>query len=107
MKARYAVAVSVLVGAALGAAAVHGLHAQAKPPVYYIAEIEITNLEGWTTEYAPRAQALIRESGGRTLASGQRVTSLEGEPPKTRVAVQVWGIWTSSTPGAPSRSTRS
>ena len=90
MKARYAIAVSVLVGAALGAAAVQGLHAQAKPPVYYIAEIEITNLEGWTKEYAPRAQALIRESGGRTLASGQKVTSLEGEPPKTRVAVQVW-----------------
>jgi uncharacterized protein (DUF1330 family) len=90
MKTRYAVALSVLAGAALGAAAVQGLHAQAKPPVYYIAEIDVTNLDGWTKEYAPKAQALIKESGGRVLAAGQNVTSLEGDPPKTRVAVQVW-----------------
>jgi uncharacterized protein (DUF1330 family) len=90
MKTHYAVALSLLAGAAAGAAAIHTLHAQAKPPVYYVAEIEITNLEGWTKEYAPKAQALIREMGGRTLASGQNVTSLEGEAPKTRVAVQRW-----------------
>ena len=38
----------------------------------------------------PKAQALIKESGGRVLAAGQNVTSLERDPPKTRVAVQVW-----------------
>lgn len=90
MKTRYAVALSVLAGAALGAAAVQGLHAQAKPPIYYIAEIDVTNLDGWTKEYSPKAQALIKESGGRVLAAGQNVTSLEGDPPKTRVVVQVW-----------------
>ena len=90
MKPRHSVALSLLVGAALGAAVVQGLHAQSKPPVYYIAEIEITNLDGWTKEYAPHAQALIKEMGGRLLAAGQNVTSLEGDPPKTRVAVQVW-----------------
>src|SRR5205823_5318697 len=77
-------------GAALGAAAVQGLHAQAKPPIYYVAEIEITNLDGWTKEYAPKAQALIKEMGGRLLAAGQNVTSIEGDPPKTRVAIQQW-----------------
>jgi uncharacterized protein (DUF1330 family) len=90
MKMHYAVALSLLGGVAVGGAAVQTLQAQAKPPVYYVAEIEITNLEGWTKEYAPKAQALIREMGGRTLASGQSVTSLEGEPPKTRVAIQRW-----------------
>lgn len=90
MKSRYAVALSLLAGAALGAAAVQGLHAQAKPPVYYVAEIDVTDLEGWTKDYAPKAQALIKESGGRVLAAGQNVTSLEGEPPKKRVAIQVW-----------------
>jgi len=34
MKSRYAVALSLLAGTAVGAAAVQGLHAQAKPPVY-------------------------------------------------------------------------
>jgi uncharacterized protein (DUF1330 family) len=75
---------------ALGAAAVQGLHAQAKPPVYYVAEIDITDLDGWTKDYSPKAQALIKESGGRVLAAGQNVTSLEGEPPKKRVVIQVW-----------------
>jgi uncharacterized protein (DUF1330 family) len=90
MKTRFTVALSMLAGAALGAAAVQGLHAQAKPPIYYVAEIEITNLDGWTKEYAPKAQALIKEMGGRLLAAGQNVTSIEGDPPKTRVAIQQW-----------------
>jgi hypothetical protein len=54
MKSRYAVALSLLAGTALGAAAVQGLHAQAKPPVYYVAEIDITDLDGWTKDYSPR-----------------------------------------------------
>jgi uncharacterized protein (DUF1330 family) len=90
MKSRYAVALSLLAGAALGAAAVQGLHAQAKPPVYYVAEIDVTDLEGWTKDYSPKAQALIKESGGRVLAAGQNVTSLEGDPPKKRVVIQRW-----------------
>jgi hypothetical protein len=53
MKTRHAVALSLLAGAALGAAAVQGLHAQAKPPIYYVAEIDVTNLEGWTKDYTP------------------------------------------------------
>src|SRR3989442_1726766 len=90
MKTRYAVALAVVVGFGLGAVAVQGLHAQATPPVYYIAEIDVTNLEAYTKEYAPKAQALIKASGGRLLAAGQKVTSLEGARPKPRVAVQVW-----------------
>ena len=38
----------------------------------------------------PRAQALIKKHGGRFLAAGQKVTSIEGTPPKARLAVQVW-----------------
>lgn len=55
-----------------------------------IAEIDVQNVEAYTKEYAPRAQALIKKHGGRFLAAGQRVTSLEGAAPKARVAVQVW-----------------
>ena len=90
MRTRYAVALAVVVGFGLGAVAVQGLNAQAKPPVYYIAEIEVTNLDAYTKEYAPKAQALIKASGGRLLAAGQKVTAIEGAPPKPRVAVQVW-----------------
>ena len=90
MRTRYAVAVAVVIGFGLGAVAVQVLHAQAKPSVYYIAEIDVTNLDAYTKEYAPKAQALIKASGGRLLAAGQNVTSIEGAPPKPRVAVQVW-----------------
>ena len=90
MNTRYAVALSLLAGATLGAAAIQGLHAQATPPVYVIAEIDVSNVDAYTKEYAPKAQALIKSMGGRFLAAGQKVTSLQGEPPKTRVVVQVW-----------------
>jgi uncharacterized protein (DUF1330 family) len=90
MRTRYAVALAVVVGFGLGAVAVQSLHAQAKPPVYYIAEIDVKNVDAYTKEYAPKAQALIKKSGGRLLAAGQKVTAIEGAPPKPRVAVQVW-----------------
>jgi hypothetical protein len=41
MKTRYAIALAMFAGAVLGATAVQGLHAQAKPPVYSVAEIDI------------------------------------------------------------------
>jgi uncharacterized protein (DUF1330 family) len=90
MRTRYTVALAVITGFGLGAVTVEGLRAQAKPPVYVIAEIDVQNVEAYTKEYAPRAQALIKQHGGRFLAAGQKVTSLEGAAPKARVAVQVW-----------------
>ena len=90
MKTRYTVALSMLAGAALGAAAIQGLHAQAKPKIYYVAEIDVTDIDAYTKEYAPKAQAIIKAAGGQFLAAGQKVTSIEGAPPKPRVAIQVW-----------------
>jgi hypothetical protein len=43
----------MLTGAALGAAAVQGLHAQAKPPIYVIGEIDYLNQEAYLRDYAP------------------------------------------------------
>src|SRR6266498_5438804 len=90
MKQQYAMAVALLAGVGIGAAAVQGLHAQAKPPVYYIAEIDVTNLDAYLKEYTPMAQATIKKAGGRVLAAGQKVTAIEGQPPKPRVAVLMW-----------------
>jgi uncharacterized protein (DUF1330 family) len=90
MKTHYTVAFAMLAGVAVGAVAVQGLHAQAKPPVYTVTEIDVTNIEAYTKEYAPLAQATIKNSGGKLLAAGQKVTALEGEPPKPRVAIQMW-----------------
>jgi uncharacterized protein (DUF1330 family) len=90
MKTRFTVTLSILAGAALGAAAVQGLHAQAKPPVYYVSEIDVRDVDAWQKDYAPKAQAVIKAAGGRVLAAGQKVTGIEGAPPKPRVAVIQW-----------------
>jgi len=55
-----------------------------------VTEIEITNLDAYVKDYAPLAQASIKSSGGKLLAAGQKITPLEGTPPKSRVAIQVW-----------------
>ena len=60
MKTNYKVAIALVAGAALGGAAIQGLHAQAKPPVYTVFEIDVTNVEAYTKEYAPLAQASIK-----------------------------------------------
>ena len=70
MRSNYKIAVAVTAGVAIGALAVQGLHAQAKPPVYFVAEIEVTNPDAYAKEYAPKAQAIIKAAGGRFLAIG-------------------------------------
>ena len=90
MKAYYTAGLSMLAGIGVGAVAVQTLHAQATPPIYRIAEIEITNVDAYTKEFAPKAQAALKGAGGKFLAAGQKVTALEGDPPKTRVTIQVW-----------------
>lgn len=90
MKTNYKVAIALVAGAAIGGAAIQGLHAQAKPPVYTVFEIDVTNVDAYTKEYAPLGQASIKKSGGITLAAGQKVTSLEGAPPKPRVTIHRW-----------------
>jgi uncharacterized protein (DUF1330 family) len=96
MKTHYTVILAMLAGAAIGATAVNGLHAQAKSPLYLVTEIDVTNPEAYGKEYAPKAQALIKASGGRFLAIGGaagagagKVTAFDGEAPK-RATVQVW-----------------
>ncbi|HEY3077695.1 MAG TPA: DUF1330 domain-containing protein, partial [Burkholderiales bacterium] len=90
MKARYTVLAAAIAGFGLGAVTIDQLHAQAKPPVFYVAEIDMKNAEAYQKEYAPKAQALIKKHGGRVLAAGSNITVIEGAPPKSRVAVLQW-----------------
>lgn len=96
MRPVYKLGMVLLAGVALGGLAVEGLHAQAKRPVYFIAEIDVKNPDAYAKEYAPKAQAIIKAAGGRFVAIGGtagnlagQITPFEGDPPK-RVVVQVW-----------------
>jgi uncharacterized protein (DUF1330 family) len=90
MNQRVALGLTLLAGIAIGATAIQGLHAQAKPPVYYIAENDVTNPEAYLKEYAPPQGDLIRASGGRYLAAGGKTTAFDGEAPKGRVVITAW-----------------
>jgi uncharacterized protein (DUF1330 family) len=95
MKRYIAPALTLATGIAIGAVAAQNLHAQAKLPVYYISEIDVTNPEAYAKEYSPKAQALIKAGGGKIVAVGgaaqpnTQVVAFDGDPPK-RVTVQVW-----------------
>ena len=89
MKTHYIVALSMLAGVAVGALAIQGLHAQAKPPVYFVAENDISDAPSYAKEYASRAREMIKANGGRYLAAGDAKTYV-GEPPKSRVAIFVF-----------------
>lgn len=90
MRTQAAVGLAMLACLGLGAIAARGLYAEAKPPVYLIAEIDVTDLDAYMKEYAPKAQASLQAAGGRTLAASEVVTAIDGAPPKRRVVVMVW-----------------
>src|ERR1700733_2385647 len=89
MKARYTVALSMLAGAAVGALAIQSLHAQAKPPVYFIVENEISDVQSYLKEYAVHARDMIKANGAGYLAAGAAIT-YGGELPKSGVVILVF-----------------
>lgn len=88
MKTHFTVALSMIAGAAVGAAAIQSLHAQAKPPAYIITEVEIID-DAAFKEFAPKVSAAMQPFGGKYLIRGGQVVALEGQAPK-RVIVSTF-----------------
>jgi uncharacterized protein (DUF1330 family) len=88
MKTNYKVAIALVAGAAIGAATVQGLNAQAKPKGYVITEVEIINQEAFN-EFAPKVAEVNKMAGGTYLARGGTIAAIDGQPPK-RVTLQVY-----------------
>lgn len=63
MKTNYKVAIAIVAGAAIGGAAIQGIHAQAKPPVYVVSEITVSNADAYAKEYAPISSSGYQEIG--------------------------------------------
>lgn len=97
MKANYkaGAGLAMLASAAMGGLAVEELRAQAKPPVYFIGEIDVTNPDGYAKEYLPKAREIIKAHGGHLIAAGgaagtgSQVMAVDGEAPK-RVVVYMY-----------------
>lgn len=89
MKTVLAIGISMMSGLALSGMMVPRTHAQGKPPVYFVVENEINDVQSYLREYASRARDMIKANGGRYLAAGD-ATTFVGEPPKSRVAIFVF-----------------
>ena len=90
MKTNYKLALTLLAGAALGAAAIQGLHAQAKPPVIVVIDIEdVTDPEGFkvVTQRAPASTATVVQGGGRYITRTDKIAALDGTPPKRSIII--------------------
>ena len=90
MKPYCTVTLAMLAGIGIGAAAIQGLHAQAKPLAYVVAEIDVTSLEPFDKEYVPPAAKAIADGGGKYVVRGGDTSAFYGEPPKPRIAVMVF-----------------
>jgi uncharacterized protein (DUF1330 family) len=77
-------------GAVLGAVAVQGLHAQAKPKAWNITESEVLDAAALAA-YVPQAQAAVRAAGGRpgVVPATGKIIAVVGDPPK-RFGVSEW-----------------
>jgi len=90
MKTRYTVVLSMIVGAALGGAAIQGLHAQAKLKAYSVGEVELTG-GALPPDYLSTVRKAIEAAHGRALRTvNGRVVSIEGAPPPKNVAIVEW-----------------
>ena len=89
MNTKFKIALAVVAGTAFGAAAMQGLHAQAKPKAYIVTETEVIDAAALAA-YSPKAQAAVKAAGGVPgIVSSGKIVGLVGEPPK-RFGVSEW-----------------
>jgi hypothetical protein len=54
MKFNYKIAAAVITSFIMGVGAASVLHAQAKPPAYVVAEIDVKDQDGYTKDFLPK-----------------------------------------------------
>ena len=85
MKTNHKVAVGVVAGFGFGVFAVQVLHAQARPPAYTVAEVEVTDPE----TYKQYIAVGVPPTDGHFIARGGSIYVVNGAPPK-RIAIVQW-----------------
>ena len=85
---RLTTGVTIVLGVAVGVSVVHGLHAQAAPPVYVVVEIsDITDPEGFKAVPAKSGPETLAPFGGRYVIRTEKITPLDGTAPKRFVVI--------------------
>jgi uncharacterized protein (DUF1330 family) len=86
MKDIHKLIITLSVGVAIGATIVEALHAQSRPPVYVVGEIEVTDQATYNI-YSSGQSALVPSFGGQFLARGGKTESIAGAPPRPRAVL--------------------
>jgi uncharacterized protein (DUF1330 family) len=90
MNTKSKIVIAAIAGAALGAAAIQGLHAQAKLKAYSVGEIQPVG-SGAQPEYLTAVRKAIIDAHGRALRTvNGRVVKIEGAEPPKSVAIVEW-----------------
>ena len=84
MNTRYKIALATLAGIEMGAAAIHELHAQAKPPAYVVVAVRsIKDADAFKAGVIDKASpAVLAAAGGRYVVRTQTIRSLDGPSPE-------------------------
>ena len=88
MNSKYKMTLAVLAGTALGAAAIQGLHAQAKPKAYLVTESEVLDAAALAS-YTADVSAVQKAAGGRSFGTRGKIVATVGDAPK-RVGISEW-----------------
>ncbi|MBV9236442.1 MAG: DUF1330 domain-containing protein, partial [Xanthobacteraceae bacterium] len=90
MNTKPKIVLAIIAGIAIGSAATHGLHAQAKLKAYSIGELETLDPTAQAA-YLPAARKAIEAANGRALRTAAgRVISIDGPPAPKNVAIVEW-----------------
>ena len=90
MHQRIALGLTLLAGVAIGATAIQGLHAQAKPQAIVVVDIsEITDPEGFKVIPASPATSPsgLAAQGGRYITRTDKITAFDGTAPKRFIII--------------------
>jgi uncharacterized protein (DUF1330 family) len=91
MNQRIAMGLTLLAGVAIGATAIQGLHAQAKPPAYVVIPILKINdaaaFKAGVIDKGSATGAAMAAAGGHYIVRSDKFTSLDGDPPQRLVII--------------------
>jgi len=82
MNRRIAYALTLLAGVAIGATAIQGLNAQAKPPTYVVVAVrKINDADAYKAGVIDKASPVIAAAGGRFVVRTDKIMAFDGTPP--------------------------
>jgi uncharacterized protein (DUF1330 family) len=90
MKSNYKIAAAVIGSFVLGVGTASILRAEVKPLGYLLLEIDVKDHNGYTKDFQPKAQATVKEFGGKVIAGGfnKTISFIGAQPPSRVVLIQ-------------------